>query len=182
MIFNRGGHQNWILDWSRRDSQEWIFIMQELQNWFRILCHSNGVLSPTLPTQPTYRLGYRLAGPVCELKPVRGTKNPKPVLKFLHNEYSFLRVSPWSVKNSILVPAPTSRDLWGIFRDLEEPLRDLVGTSKGPCGTFEGPLRDSWGTLEGFLRDPWGTLEGTFEKGEKTLMPQLIENPKFHNN
>ena len=103
----RGGHHNWILDWSRRDSQEWIFITQELQNWFRIFCHSNSVLSPTLPTQPTYRLGYKLAGPECELKAVRGTKNPKPVLKFLHNKYSFLRVSPWSVKNSILVPAPT---------------------------------------------------------------------------
>ena len=36
----------------------------------------------------------QLAGPECELKTVRGTKNPKPVLKVLHNKYSFLRVSP----------------------------------------------------------------------------------------
>ena len=49
-----------------------------------------------LPTQPTYLLGYRLAGPECELKTVRGTKNPKPVLKFLYKKYSFLRVSPES--------------------------------------------------------------------------------------
>ena len=41
--FGRGGHQNWILDWSRRDSQEWIFNMQELQNWFQIFCRSNGL-------------------------------------------------------------------------------------------------------------------------------------------
>ena len=48
--------------------------MQELQNWFRIFCHSNGALSPPLPTQPEAEPVRGLRGQSCELKTVRVTK------------------------------------------------------------------------------------------------------------
>ena len=70
--------------------------MQELQNWFRIFCTSNGLQFTLWPSQPVAEPVRGLRGQSCELKTVRGTKNPKPNLKFLHNRYSFLRVSPES--------------------------------------------------------------------------------------
>ena len=70
--------------------------MQELQNWFRIFCTLNGLQFTTLPSLPGSQFSANQAGPKCELNTVRGTKNPKPVMKFLHNRYSFLRVSPES--------------------------------------------------------------------------------------
>ena len=70
--------------------------MQELQNWFRIFCTSNGLQFTLWPSQLVAEPVRGLHGQSCELKTVRDRKNPKPVLKFLQNKYSFLRVSPES--------------------------------------------------------------------------------------
>ena len=79
---------------------------QELQNWFLNFCSSNGHKSKTLPNLPAQR--NQQAGPNCGLKVIRCTNNNlKPILSSLWLTYSFLIVSPCSVKESVLVLDPT---------------------------------------------------------------------------
>ena len=93
--------------------------MQELQNWFRIFCTSNSLQFTLWPSQPVAEPIRGLRVQSCELKTARGTKNLKPVLKFLHIKYSFLRVSP---KSEIQCPPLADIDARNSDRYQETPL------------------------------------------------------------